>query len=334
MKKRITQSELGRLLGLDKSSVSLALRGSAKVSEVTRQRVVEAAKRYGYRMNVAAQQLSSNAPRVLAFVFPASLSTLSHLVAVYTLQAVIARVRESGLMLRIVSSEEVESEDSTFSQSGASLADGFFVWGDVPARTTDALVRDGAPLVVLDPNHPSYQDWPYAAVAIDNRGGAAAIVEHLLERGADSLLVVGASSGHLGHRDRWESARETWLAHRPLSTHAFCMLGELTDQRLREFTDSSARPAVFCTHDAAAAEVWRRLRDSDIRVPDDVLLVGFDGDVCADALELTTAVFDWQRLAYEACETLLAQLAGDGSDRTQTVLPVQLRPSRSTAVSE
>jgi LacI family transcriptional regulator len=54
---KMTMSELAGRLGLDKSSVSLALRGSRKISATTRQRVVAAARRLGFRPNLAARSI-------------------------------------------------------------------------------------------------------------------------------------------------------------------------------------------------------------------------------------------------------------------------------------
>lgn len=67
---RLTITELARRLGVSVCTVNKALSGKPKVSEKTRQRVVEEARRLGYRPNRLAQVLARN-PIRLAYVHPA-----------------------------------------------------------------------------------------------------------------------------------------------------------------------------------------------------------------------------------------------------------------------
>ena len=67
---KITITELARRLGVSVCTVNKALSGKSKVSEATRQRVIEEAQRLGYRPNRMAQVLARN-PIRLAYVHPA-----------------------------------------------------------------------------------------------------------------------------------------------------------------------------------------------------------------------------------------------------------------------
>ena len=70
MVKRITITELARGLGVSVCTVNKALSGKSKVSETTRQRVIDEARRLGYRPNRMAQVLARN-PIRLAYLHPA-----------------------------------------------------------------------------------------------------------------------------------------------------------------------------------------------------------------------------------------------------------------------
>src|SRR5438105_1336698 len=54
----VTQRDLARALGLDHSTVSLALRDSPKITEARRRQIQEAAEKMGYRPNPAAAALA------------------------------------------------------------------------------------------------------------------------------------------------------------------------------------------------------------------------------------------------------------------------------------
>lgn len=66
--------ELSQLLGLSQTTISRALNGYPEVNEETRQRVVEAARRTGYRPNRAAQRLATGRAGSIGLVMPISSS--------------------------------------------------------------------------------------------------------------------------------------------------------------------------------------------------------------------------------------------------------------------
>ena len=74
-------------------------------------------------------------------------------------------------------------------------------------RFSSAYAR---PSIVLDPHHPSYAKYKGNTIAIDNRGGASAVVKHLHDRGAKSLVFVQVEDQHLSHVERWKGTRQTW----------------------------------------------------------------------------------------------------------------------------
>jgi DNA-binding LacI/PurR family transcriptional regulator len=147
MKKRVTIADLARMLGMDKSSVSLALRDSPRVSEATRARVRRAANEHNYSPNWAAKQLAGSSERAIGLVMPSTFECLVHPPVVSTTQALARRTAPRGLTLNLIASEQLTggTEDPTLPLH----ADGLLVWGDVPAASTlrfaAAYARASAP---------------------------------------------------------------------------------------------------------------------------------------------------------------------------------------------
>ena len=329
MGKQITLAELGRVLGLDKSSISLALRGSSRVSATTRARVQAAARKYGYKPNLAARQLRNSGPQSVCLVMPAGMEPLAHSEPVATIRILTDVVGCSGLLFTIVSAPGLESMLS--GRSGYPLLpDGVFIWGDVPADVAEACAQRDIPRVALDPNHPSYATYTGPLVRIDNRAGAAALTRHLMERGAQRLFFVQTTSRHLSHDDRYQAARQEWLTARGAQSLTFCYLDELGDEELRTFA-SEPRGAIQCSNDEGAVQIWHRLTRMGLQVPERVLLAGFDGNELGRLIGLTTAVFDAARLAETGWETLQEMMAAGQEDPApQRTVPVALRVGRTT----
>src|SRR4051812_47971900 len=153
-KKRVTIADLARALGMDKSSVSLALRDSPRISQTTRTRVRQAATEQNYSPNWAAKQLAGSAERAVGLIMPATFECLVHPPVASTTQTLARLTAARGLTLNLIASEQLEQSDEP---TLPLHADGLLVWGDVPAasvlRFSSAYTR---PVIVLDPHHPSY----------------------------------------------------------------------------------------------------------------------------------------------------------------------------------
>lgn len=66
---RVTISDVARYAGVNKATVSRALRGDPKISSATRERVWEAARKLGYEPDAGAKALSGNRTGMVAAVF-------------------------------------------------------------------------------------------------------------------------------------------------------------------------------------------------------------------------------------------------------------------------
>ncbi len=322
-KKRVTIADLARVLGMDKSSVSLALRDSPRISEATRTRVRHAASEHNYSPNWAAKQLAGSSERAIGLVMPSTFECLVHPPVVSTTQALARLTAPRGLTLNLIASEQlIEAADEPRLPLHA---DGLLVWGDVPAESTQRFSEKySRPSIVLDPHHPSYARYPGNALRIQNRAGASTIIEHLLERGAQHLTFVQVVAEHLGHVERWRGTRETWHEHASASTLEKLALDELTDDDLKRI---ASRPgaAIFCSNDRGAMQLWHRLQHLGIRLPGDVKLAGFDGDEYGALVGLTTALFDSVTLAEMAFDAIVDLISGGRTDVVAGSVPVVLR---------
>jgi len=319
---RVTITDLAEILGMDKSSVSLALRDSRKVSPATRERVRKAAAEHNYVPNWAAKRLAGSSGHAVGLVMPSAFGCLTDPPVVRTAQALAKLAANRQLTLNLMAQEQLS--DSSRENSQPLHADGLLIWGDVPAP---AAVRFssayGRPSIVLDPHHPSYAKYKGNTIAIDNRGGASSLIHHLHERGAKRLTFVQVEDQHLSHVERWKGTKDTWQELAGADTLSKLTLGELSDAKLRELADGGDA-AIFCSNDHGAMQVWHRLRRLGISPPGDIKLVGFDGDEYGELVGLTTAVFDSELLAETAFTRLIALLSGQAQSVADAI-PVTVR---------
>jgi len=308
---------VARVAGVSQSTVSIVLAGKAegRVKPETGRAVREAARRLGYRPNIAARNLRLGRTRTVLLVVPTLISPIFG--AVYTGAARVAGEQGFGIVVHpwdddaspARSPVDIEAIDGVLASS---LGGGVAGFGDVP-------------LVVLD-NDPAD---PAPAVNFDVAGGMRAITRHLAGLGHHRL-------GHLA------AAVDTWTFH--VRSEVLTATGALTGREhcaidvaaAREaalaLLDRPDRPtAVVCDDDLIAAGAYKAARHLGLDVPHDVSVTGFDDILVATALEpeLTTIRLPAERLGARAMAALLACL--DGHAPADVSLPGELIVRGSTA---
>ncbi|MGW3298849.1 LacI family DNA-binding transcriptional regulator [Streptomyces rubiginosohelvolus] len=327
---RPTSRDVARAAGVSQATVSLVLgeKWPGRVSEVTAQRVREAAAELDYRPNLAARSLRLGRTRTALLVVPAL--TNEFFARVYAGAAALAAEHDFGVVL-YPSPDGTGPARDPFASARAAL-DGVIA-SSMAADALDALHGADLPLVMLD-SDPS-GTGPAAHVNLDIADGMRQVTDHLLGLGHRRFL-------HLA------SAVDTWtFAVRAEALHdALGAAGDATVRTVRAPLDVGAgreaaeqalavageRPtAIVCDDDILAAGACKAARRLGLRVPDELSVTGFDDLALATALEpeLTTVRLPAEQVGERGMEALLAVL--DGRPAGQGGLPVQLVVRGSTA---
>ena len=98
---------------------------------------------------------------------------------------------------------------------------------------------------------------------------------------------------------------------------------------LERFPDTDG---ILCSSDMTALSVYKYFSGKGIRVPEDIMLVGFDGVRLVSLVtpELTTVVQPAQRMGEEAFALLRDLIQGARSRNLQRTVPVALRQGETT----
>ena len=76
-------------------------------------------------------------------------------------------------------------------------------------------------------------------------------------------------------------------------------IDSITDAELSAFA-GKRHAAIFCCNDMIAVRMWHRLNRLGLRMPEDMLLAGFNGDGHGRMVDLTTAAFDGEAVGAAA----------------------------------
>lgn len=327
---RPTSHDVARAAGVSQATVSLVLgeKWRGRVSPKTAESVRTAARRLGYRPNLAARSLRTGSTRTALLVVPAL--TSDFFAHVHRGAAQVAREHGFGVVL-YPSPEGIGPAPDPFDSARATL-DGVIA-SSMAAEAVSVLHEGGLPLVMLDsePEH----SHAGATVNVDIADGMRQVASHLLALGHRRFAHLAADIPSWTFRLRGEKLASL-LSEAPDATlvgAARAQLGVVEGRHAAErLLTLSPRPtALICDDDLLAAGACKAARRLGIRVPQDLSVTGFDDLPLASALEpeLTTVRLPAVDVGAAGMRTLLAVLEGEEPDTA--TLPVSLVERASSA---
>ncbi len=330
-----TLSDVAEKAGVSKQAVSAVLLGSqggTRVSEATRQRILEAVATLQYRPNAVARSLRRRQTDIIGVyvgysTFSAEVPFVGQLLT--GLQTGCAAHRKDLLLHSLFQQASVEN---IYSELADGKIDGIVVF----AAQNDPLVAQiiASRLAVAAIVEPI----PAVASAVaDDAGAGRQMLHHLAEKGHRRILYRQGGSGSISLSRRYESfCREAERAGiQVLTLHASETPDPLTEAEVNCLSGpKSKRPtALVCFADYAAFVILEDLRLRGIRVPHDLAVAGSDGIQISfmpkPAYDLTTIRIPWQKVAENAVNLLVAQMQGKEVP-PETVLPIELNLGTTT----
>jgi LacI family transcriptional regulator len=319
------------------ASVSKVLHGRGKNIRVSEARAVtirEAAERLRYSPNALARSLRTSRTHTVGLVWEDMRSIADGpLYYVYLLDGVANTLFSQHYSLTIL--PELPGFQPIRSLSDGRL-DGV-IWCKMPQDPAidEELSHSSLKVVALNALSPVSAGL-YPVVNCDNRGGAALVVDHLVELGHRKILYA-CDSGWEHTPDaiaRLDGLREAMHRH-GLVFQAEDIV-EWTDPS-ETFPDWYARntghTAIFGWQEAIAAKILVAAQVAGVSVPDELSVVGFDStNFCESTIPRLTAVQQPIReMAALASQILLDLIEGQEPSQNSYSFPCKLDVRESTA---
>jgi LacI family transcriptional regulator len=195
----------------------------------------------------------------------------------------------------------------------------------------------GVPVVTVDRK---LADDDVDRVLIDNRGGAAAAVDHLWQNGFRRIGCVSGPTGLSTGEDRLAGYR-AGLADRGLPVDeqlvSYGDFHEESGHRAMQQLLALAEPpdAVFVANNLMTLGALDAIAGTSLRVPDDIGIVGFDDMAWAPLLRppLTTVGQPTYDVGAQTARMLLSRLTGYTGPGREVVLSPQLHVRASSAAT-
>ena len=322
---RPTIEDVARLAGVGLGTASRALSDRPGVAPATRQRVLAAAERLGYRPSAVARAFSRRRTHTLELLVP--LFTRPFFVEV--LRGVEAALADTDYALVLRTVERARDRDQVFAACCLpGRADGVLIVCMQPtARLVERLGDTGLPVVLVDVEHPGL-----ASVVVDHAAGAALAVRHCIELGHQRIALIDRPQDPFGpvalspRQHGYRTALVEAGLDRPAAYERVVAFSpEAGAAALAELLALPRPPtAVVAGSDTQAIGMLEAARKHGLRVPEDLSIVGYNDIELAPFLGLTTVRVPMQALGRQGAAVLLDALDRPGPPPPTIRLPTEL----------
>jgi DNA-binding LacI/PurR family transcriptional regulator len=329
-----TISDIARMTGLSKSTVSRALNDSPLISAETKERVRKVADEQGFEPNAAAQQLSLQRSNVIALLTPPYKSDtgMPDAFMLELMGGITDGLVSNGYDL-LVARVHPDDKDWVRRYYDSGRVDGFIATAATcKPGLLKKLAETGAPLIVWGASHESAT---HCSVLGDNLTGGRLATAHLVERGRRRIGFLGGPAHDPQVRDRLRGY-EAALAEADIPIDPELVMHVAWGGPGADPTESIATlldhevDAIFANSDLLAAAALADLRGRGLRVPEDVAIVGYDdSNVARSTSPPLTSVSQNGPLAGRILATTLIEHLKTGVVITAT-LPAELVVREST----
>jgi DNA-binding LacI/PurR family transcriptional regulator len=329
-KKRVTSYDVARVAGVSQSAVSRAFRPGLSVSTKTKEKVMKAAKKLGYKPNAIARMLITQRSGMVAVIISSN-SNLVYPELLSRLTEQLAKQNVKVLLFTLDGSEQLEElleQVWTYQVDGVIALAAHFDYLDIAQ-----FEQHHIPVVLYNRQ---VLDHPVNTVCVDHEQGIKQLVD---------LLVVGGNKRFLVFSGPTESdvanERRT-IAIRHLARHGFdnvpVLYGDYSYQSGKDcfadwMQDHEIPDAVICSNDSMAIGCMDEARGvHGIKIPEQLSVVGFDGIHAAfwSGYELTTIRQPVNQMAKAAVNILMERIENPDALPEKRVLAGTLIPGSSS----
>ena len=270
-----TVHEVARAAGVSAATVSRFLNGTAKVSEEKRKSIESVIERLNYKPNVLAQNLKTGSSRTIGVL-------TQSLVSGYFTDAMAGiddALQGTGYAPLIVSGHwHADEEAERIELLIARRVDGLVI---LTGKLTDAQIlafSQRVPIVVFGRNLVGKHAFGFY---LDNYRAACEAVEFLLVQGHRNIAFIAGPPDQDDAQARLAGYRDTLAKHQVAVNEQLIAAGDFQESggllAVNQLLDGGQRfSAIFASNDLSAYGARLALYRRNIRVPDDISIVGFD----------------------------------------------------------
>ncbi|WP_251861607.1 LacI family DNA-binding transcriptional regulator [Clostridium sp. Marseille-Q2269] len=272
------------------ATVSRVLNNIDVVNEDTKKKVLDAIKKLGYRPNIVARSLKTQKSKTIGIIIP-DISNQFYPEIVRGAEDV-ANIYDYNIML-CNTDLDPEKEMEYLRVLREKMADGVLYMSNSLEKNILELIKSLQLPVVLVETKDNKENLP--SVTIDNLKAALDATEYLINKGNKNIAYIGLHEDMAnGAALRYEGYKLALSKNNIEENKNLVYLGgmKVKDgyEGVNKILENEKVDAIFCADDEIAMGAINALRDKNLRIPEDIDVMGFNNIYSADVFypKLTT----------------------------------------------
>jgi LacI family transcriptional regulator len=330
----VTIRDVARAARVGVGTTSRVLNSNPHVSPVTRERVLAAIRRLGFRPNAQARRILSRHSGMVCFLL--SNRDFLHPFHARILQGVetyASTVKQHVIFAAMHYSPQALPQQidlpPVLQEHG--LVDGLILAGTTYLNLIKRIESFHLPFVAFSNNVVGFNGgFQYDGVGFDDFHGAEEATRYLIQQGhrqigfVTDVTLPWFSRRLAGYQSAMREAKFRPVAFTAAKSANFVELGEKAAGKILA---RRPRPtAILASNDEVAYGIWRSLHQKRVRIPGDISLVGFDDRDEARLMDppLTTVRVHKEAIGEACMKMLLERLRHPKMPFSQRILPTEL----------
>ena len=340
MEEKVKISDIARQSGVSTATVSLALNNKPGVSQETRLRVLKIAEELEYPVKPAAVAGKNSRLATLGMIVKTDPNPVPPHANPFYSKVIIGIedvCRRNGISLLFATlpvdenNHPVEVPQLLYNDR----IDGLLMVGAFVDETIISISGKHTPDIVLVDGYSNTEN--YDAVITDNFRASYQAITHLIQKGHCHIALVGSEpNGYPSLQERRNgyfralkenNIAESYVANFNINTtHGY-------DETVQLLKETPQITALFCVNDEVGFSAIRAAQDLNLRVPEDISIIGFDDTYIAAKSRptLTTMRVDTVAMGRAAVHLLSMRLDNPENARMTLVIHPTLMERESVA---
>ena len=336
--KRVTIKDIANVTGFSINTVSRALNSKPEIRTETKEKILETAKKLGYYPNKLARGLRSNKTQTIGVI----VTDIANPFFGSLVKGVERTARKHSYSIILQDTDEdYEREKEAIEVMFSERVDGLLITPvQTGTETIEKLKESGLPFVLLGRH---FDDLETDYVVTDDIQGGYLATEYLLKCRHEKIAIINGPLHISSAKERFQGYKKALARYEIQFDKSLVSFGAITMgdgyTAVQALLERSPRPtAIFCYSDFVAFGVMKAIRESELRIPKDIAVVGYDDIEFSSCLEvpLTTVRIPKKELGSRAMEALYGRIgeAGKVEEYQEVQLDVELSVRQSTCLEE
>lgn len=331
----ITMKDVAKKAGVSVTTVSRVLNNRGSISEKTRKMVFRTIEELNYHPNEMARSLMTKKTHIIGLIVP----VVDHPYFSMVVDAVESLCASSNYKLLLCTSDNSSEKELKLSAMlRANKVDGVIIYSqkEDPSPYMDYEL----PVVVVDKTLPGIP-----SVLSDNYQGGSLAARTLIESGSLHPIIFGFESRKNSISERRIAGFRDECIRNGIEYREYIvdnehnnnidlikldiMGNDFDDHYIKMFERYPDTDGIFTTNEILATKILLKLEKTGKSVPDDVQVIGYDGTILSELMDLTVV----NQPTMQICSTVLEILFKRMENKivpSSTIMPVNIIKRSST----